>query len=126
VTHDCAVISLVRIVSVLLWCGFYFLIQRPLSSSPAASRHFASLGQQGAARCGNLCAPGLLLAKPGFGGLNKIVEYRLKNYLALLASSMPPLGFQRVTHRINIPHEHASFMNFALHNKQNRRQGNAH
>jgi hypothetical protein len=40
-----------------------------------------------------------------------IVEYRLKNCLPLLASSMPPLGFQRVTHGINIPHKHAIYMN---------------
>jgi hypothetical protein len=32
--------------------GFSFLIQRPLSCSSAASRHFASLGRQGAARRG--------------------------------------------------------------------------
>jgi hypothetical protein len=37
--------------------GFPFLIQRPLSRSPTAARHFASLGQQGAARRGAfLCA----------------------------------------------------------------------
>jgi UDP:flavonoid glycosyltransferase YjiC (YdhE family) len=53
-----------------------------------------------------------------------IVEYRFKNSLALSASSMPPLGFQCVTHRMNIPHEHASYMNFTLHNEQNRQQGN--
>jgi hypothetical protein len=55
-----------------------------------------------------------------------IVEYRLKNCLALSASSMPPLGFECVTHRMNIPHEHASKMNFTLHNEQNRQQDNAH
>ena len=32
-----------------------------------------------------------------------IVEYRLKKYLTLSASSMQPLGFQRVTHRMYIP-----------------------
>ena len=37
--------------------GFSFLVQRPLSCSPTATRHFASLGQQGAARRGEfLCA----------------------------------------------------------------------
>jgi hypothetical protein len=57
VTHNCAVISLVRIVSVLLRCGFYFPIQRLLSCSATAARHFASLGQHGAARRGAfLCA----------------------------------------------------------------------
>ena len=50
----------------------------------------------------------------------------LKNVLNLSASSMPPLGFQRATHRTNIPHEHASYMNFTLQNEQNRRQGNVH
>ena len=55
-----------------------------------------------------------------------IVEYRFKNSLALSASSMPPLGFQRVTRRMNTPHEHASYMNFTLHNEHHRRQGNAH
>jgi hypothetical protein len=43
-----------------------------------------------------------------------IVEFRLKNCLSLSASSMPTLGFQRVTHRMNITHEHASYMNFTL------------
>jgi|AntAceMinimDraft_5_1070358.scaffolds.fasta_scaffold56741_3 hypothetical protein len=57
VTHEYAGISLVRIVSVLLRCGFYFRIQRPLSCSPTAAGHFASLGQHGAARRGEfLCA----------------------------------------------------------------------
>jgi hypothetical protein len=55
-----------------------------------------------------------------------IVEYRLKNCLALSASSMPALGFQCVTHRMNIPYEHSSYMNFTLSNEQNRRQGNVH
>jgi hypothetical protein len=55
-----------------------------------------------------------------------IVVYRLKDCLALSASSMPPLGFECVTHRMNIPHEHASKMNFTLHNEQNRQQDNAH
>jgi hypothetical protein len=55
-----------------------------------------------------------------------IVAYRLKFFLALSASSMPPLGFQCVIHRMNIPHEHASYMNFTLHNEQNRQQGNVH
>jgi hypothetical protein len=55
-----------------------------------------------------------------------IIEYRLKNCLTLSASSMPPLGFQHVTHRMNIPHEHASYINFTLYNEQNRRQGNVH
>jgi len=54
------------------------------------------------------------------------VEFRLKNCLALSVSSMPPLGFQRVTHRMNILHEHASYMKFTLHDEQNRRQGNVH
>jgi hypothetical protein len=55
-----------------------------------------------------------------------IVEYRLKNCLAFFfsASSMPPLGFQRVTHRTNIPHAHASYKHFTLQNEKNRRQGN--
>jgi hypothetical protein len=55
-----------------------------------------------------------------------IVEYRLKNCLNLSASSMPPLGFQCVTHRMNIPHEHASYMNSKLYNEQKRQQGNVH
>ena len=55
-----------------------------------------------------------------------IVEFRLKNCLASSVSSMPPLGFQRMTHRMNIPHEHTSYMNFTLHDKQNRRQGSVH
>jgi hypothetical protein len=50
-----------------------------------------------------------------------VVEFRLKNCLALSVSLMPPLGFQRVTHRMNIPHEHASYFNFTLHDEQNRR-----
>jgi hypothetical protein len=37
-----------------------------------------------------------------------IVEYRLKKCLTLSATSMPPLGFQRVIHIIYIPHEHSS------------------
>jgi hypothetical protein len=53
-----------------------------------------------------------------------IVVYRLENCLPSLASSMPPLGFQCVTHRINIPHEHASYTNFTLYNEKNRQQGN--
>jgi hypothetical protein len=55
-----------------------------------------------------------------------IMEYRLKNCLALSASSMPSLGFQCVTHRMNIPYEHFSYINFTLHNEQNRRQDNVH
>jgi hypothetical protein len=55
-----------------------------------------------------------------------IAEYRLKNWLALSASSMPPIGIQRVTSRITIPHEHASYLIFTLHNKHKRRQGNVH
>ena len=59
-THDCAEISLVQIEVLLFRLGFYFLyflIQRPLSCSPTAARHFALLGQQGAARRGVfLCA----------------------------------------------------------------------
>jgi hypothetical protein len=58
---------------------------------------------------------------------SSIVEYRLKISFTSSASSMPPLGFRRVTHRMNIPHEHASYMNFTLLNEvQNRRQGNVH
>jgi uncharacterized protein YpiB (UPF0302 family) len=45
-----------------------------------------------------------------------IVEYRLKNCLTLSGSSMPPLGFQCVTSRMNILYEHSSYMNFTLHN----------
>jgi hypothetical protein len=55
-----------------------------------------------------------------------IVEYRLKNCLTLSASSMPTLGFQCVTHRMNISYEHSSYMNFTLSNEQNIRQGNVH
>ena len=55
-----------------------------------------------------------------------IVEYRLKNCLYLWASSMSLLGFQRVTHRIDIPREHASYIHFTLWNENNRRQGNVH
>jgi hypothetical protein len=55
-----------------------------------------------------------------------IVEHRLKNSSSFSLFAMPPLCFQRVTHRINIPHEHISYMNFTLHNEQNRRQGNVH
>jgi hypothetical protein len=55
-----------------------------------------------------------------------ILEFRFQNCLTLSVSSMPPLGFQRVTHRMNIPHEHASYKNFTLHDEQNRRQGNVH
>jgi hypothetical protein len=55
-----------------------------------------------------------------------IVEYRLKNCLSLSASSMQPLGFQCVTHRMNMPYEHSSYMNFTLHNEQNRQQDNVH
>jgi len=55
-----------------------------------------------------------------------IVGYRLNNCLALSASSMPPLGFQCVTHRINIPYEHSNYMNSTQSNEQNRRQGNVH
>jgi hypothetical protein len=69
VTHEYDGISLVRIVSVLLRCGFYFIIQRPLSCSPTAARHFASLGQEAPLGAGYFCAPDLFLAKPGFGGL---------------------------------------------------------
>jgi len=54
-------------------------------------------------------------------GPASIVEFRLNFFLTLSASSMPPLGFQRVTHRTNIPHEHASYMNFTLYDEQNRR-----
>jgi len=54
-----------------------------------------------------------------------IVEYRLKNCLTLSASSMPPLGFQCVTHRMNTPYENFNYMNFTLHNKQNIRQDNS-
>jgi hypothetical protein len=44
-------------INVFFFFGFSFLIQRPLSCSPTAARHFASLGQQGAARRGAfLCA----------------------------------------------------------------------
>jgi hypothetical protein len=50
-----------------------------------------------------------------------IVEFRLKNCLTLSASLMSPLGFQRVTQRMNIPHEHASYMNFRLYDGHNRR-----
>jgi hypothetical protein len=50
-----------------------------------------------------------------------IVEFRLKNCLTLSASSMPPLGFQRVTQRMNISHGHTSHMNFTLHNEHYRR-----
>jgi hypothetical protein len=55
-----------------------------------------------------------------------IVDYRLKNCLTLSASSMPPLGFQCVTHRTNIAYEHSNYMNFTLSNEQNRQQGNVH
>jgi len=55
-----------------------------------------------------------------------IVEYRLKNCLTLSASSMPPLGFQCVTHRKNIPYEQSSYMNLTLYNERNRRQDNVH
>jgi hypothetical protein len=48
-----------------------------------------------------------------------IVEYRLKNCLTLSASSMPPLGFQCMTHRMNIPYEHSNYMDFTLSNEQN-------
>jgi hypothetical protein len=44
-----------------------------------------------------------------------IVVYRLENRLALSASSMPPLGFQCVTQRMNKPYEHSNYMNFTLH-----------
>ena len=54
------------------------------------------------------------------------VEYRLKKCLALSTSSMPTLGFQCVTHRMNIPYEHSNYMNFTLSNEQNRRQSNVH
>ena len=55
-----------------------------------------------------------------------IVEYRLKNCLTLSASSMPTLGFQCVTHRMNILYEHSNYMNFTLSNEHYRRQGNVH
>jgi hypothetical protein len=55
-----------------------------------------------------------------------IVEYRLKNCLTLSTTSMPPLGFQCVIHRMNIPYEQSNYMNFTLHNEQNRRQDNVH
>ena len=35
-------------------------------------------------------------------------------------------NFQCVIHRINIPFEHSNYMNFTLHNEQNRRQSNVH
>jgi hypothetical protein len=55
-----------------------------------------------------------------------IVEYRLENCFALSASSMPPLGFQCVTHKMNIFYEHFSYANFKLYKDQNRRQDDAH
>jgi hypothetical protein len=51
-----------------------------------------------------------------------IVEYRLNFFWALSASLMPPLGFQCVTQRMNIPYEHSNYINFTLSNEQNRRQ----
>jgi len=55
-----------------------------------------------------------------------IVGYRLPILMTLSASSMPPLGFQCATQRMNIPHGHASYMNFTLFYEQNRRQGYVH
>jgi hypothetical protein len=55
-----------------------------------------------------------------------IVEYRLQNCFTLSASSMPPLDFQCVTHRMNILNEHSNYMNFTLHDEQNRQQDNVH
>jgi hypothetical protein len=53
-----------------------------------------------------------------------IMEYRLKNCLPWSVSSMPPLGFQCVTHVNNVHYEHLNNANFALQNEQNKRQGN--
>jgi hypothetical protein len=55
-----------------------------------------------------------------------VVGYRLKKCLPWSASSMPPLGFQRLTPGLNLPFEHPSYTNFTLHNKQNRPQGKGH
>jgi hypothetical protein len=55
-----------------------------------------------------------------------IVECRLQNCLTLSASSMPLLGFKCLAHRTNVPYEQSNYMNFTLHNEQNRRRDNAH
>ena len=60
------------------------------------------------------------------GAPASIVEYRLKFCLALSASSMPPLGFQCVTQRMNLPYGHSNYKIFKLYNEQNRRHNNAH
>jgi hypothetical protein len=67
--------------------------------------------------CRDRTRPGALVLRAAPAS---VVEYRLKNCLTLSASSMPPLGFQCVTHRINITYEHSSYMDFTLYNEQNR------
>ena len=52
--------------------------------------------------------------------------YQLKHSFPWLASSMPPIGFQRVTRGINIPHEYTNHTNFNFKNERKRRQGYGH
>jgi hypothetical protein len=75
VTHDCAGISLVRIVSVLLYSGEVTTFSY-ISRSVARQQVLATslrLDNRAPLGAGDLCAPDLLLAKSGFGGLKNIV-----------------------------------------------------
>jgi hypothetical protein len=57
VNCECYYLGVIGVFLLFFFFGFSFLVQRPLSCSPTATRHFASLGQQGAARRGAfLCA----------------------------------------------------------------------
>ena len=57
VNCECYYLGVIGVFLLFFFFGFSFLVQRPLSCSPTAARHFASLGQQGAVRRGAfLCA----------------------------------------------------------------------
>ena len=57
VSCGCCYLGVIGVLLLFFFFGFSFLVQRPLSCSPTAARHFASLGQQGAVRRGAfLCA----------------------------------------------------------------------
>ena len=50
VNCECYYLGVIGVFLLFFFFGFSFLVQRPLSCSPTAARHFASLGQQGAVR----------------------------------------------------------------------------
>ena len=54
--YDCYYSGVCGVFLLFFSFSFSFHIQRPLSCSPTAARHFASLGQQGAARRGGIPA----------------------------------------------------------------------